>query len=276
MSRSISVPAHFYQQFPVDYLATHPAIGFRGWCTRILSMPLEESALVPMHLWNVGLVKELPWGPDSPYPGWTRMAEWVPRCRRIIRETIPPVFEAARAAGLWIVHVASSASYAERYSGYEKVKALAGPEPEPPTGAVKSDWVEEHTLERFGEGHSEDVAAGSRYLDFPPDLRPLDEEPVVVTTHQFNTFLREQGIWNLIYVGFAINWCLWFSPCGMSDMRRLGYRCSTIRQCVTTVERKESAPGMVNLQEAMWRTSLMFGYILDDQPFIHGLREVIE
>lgn len=274
MSRTITVPAHFYRQFPVDYTATHPAIGFKGWCTRILSMPLEKSALVPMHLWNVGLVNELPWEPDSPYPGWMRMAEWAPRCGKIIRETIPPVFDAVRRVGLPILHIASSASYAEHYPGYAKVKALARPEPEPPAGAVQSDWGEEHTRERFGEGHIEDVHAGSPYLDFPPNLRPLHEEPVVVTTHQFNAVLRERGIWNLIYVGFAINWCLWFSPCGMSDMRRLGYRCSTIRQCVTTVERKESAPQMLNLEEAMWRTSLMFGYIFDDQPFIQALREV--
>jgi hypothetical protein len=56
----------------------------------------------------------------------------------------------------------------------------------------------------------------------------------------------------------------------MSDMSRLGYRCSCIREGVTAVENKASTRGEFNKEQALWRTSLMFGYIHSARDFIEA------
>lgn len=59
-------------------------------------------------------------------------------------------------------------------------------------------------------------------------------------THQLNAVLREVGVWQVIGVSFAPNWCLRFSPGGKVDMSRLRYRCSCIEEAAAAVENRES------------------------------------
>jgi len=74
---------------------------------------------------------------------------------------------------------------------------------------------------------------------------------------------RAGGINHLIYLGFAINWCLLMSPGGMLDMRRYGVICSTIRQAVTAVENRETAETEAAKELALWRVSLAFGFVFE-------------
>ena len=62
----------------------------------------------------------------------------------------------------------------------------------------------------------------------------------MVRTHQLNAVLREVGVWQVIGVSFAPNWCLRFSPGGKVDMSRLRYRCSCIEEAAAAVENRES------------------------------------
>ncbi len=270
--RYITVPVRFYKHYPVDYDSPHPASGFAGWSTRALKIPLDQSALVCMHICNMGMDERLPWGPDAPYQGLLQTTEQVPRWRQTIIEHIVPLLAAARKAEMAVCHVASVENYASRYSQYHKVKNLAGDEPARPAGAVNSDWWDEHVADAFGPQYAPDSEASLENADFPLQARPEGDEPVVVTAHQLNAVLRARGIWNLIYVGFALNFCIWLSHCGMVDMRRFKYRCSVVRQCTTVVERKESTGERSHFYESLWKTAINFGYILDEQP----LREVLQ
>ena len=49
----------------------------------------------------------------------------------------------------------------------------------------------------FGKSFVESEEYYFDRLDFPDQAKPLDSEPVVVTTHQLNTVLREMEIWQL-------------------------------------------------------------------------------
>ena len=270
--RRITIPVHFYRHYPADYDSPHPASGFLGWCDKTLEMSLDESALVCMHIWNMGADDRLPWGPNAPYQGVMRMTEQVSRSHKAITEHIAPLLATARKTGLPIIHVASEENYALRYPQYHKVKEVSGAEPAQPAGAVNSDWWDDHVIDAFGKEYLTDTRAASDHFDFSPLARPQGEEPVVVTSHQLNAVLRQRGIWNLIYIGFSLNFCLWFSRCGMVDMRRLGYRCSVVRQCTTVVECKESTGEKSHFHESLWKTAINFGYILDDEP----LRQAME
>jgi hypothetical protein len=71
---------------------------------------------------------------------------------------------------------------------------------------------------------------------------------------------------HLVYVGFAVNWCLLMSPGGMVDMERHGLLCSTVPEAVTAVENRETARDEREKQQALWRVALAFGFVfgLDD------------
>lgn len=280
MGKVLRLPAHYYRQHDADLEADVPGRGYAGWTTRMLDVPLEKTALVSMHAWNPGLVDEIPAGPGSPYAGWFRMVEYLPRAMEISKEVFPPLLGAARKAGMAVVHVASEESYTERYEAYRRIREVAGPGPEMPPGAVddplKKQWQEERGTQMTGAHNQPDIAAGFKHIDFAPQAMPEPGEAVVINSHQLNAACREKGVWHLVYIGFALNWCLLASPGGMVDMRRMGYVCSTIRQATTAVENKESCTDELAKQIALWRVSLMFGYVFDVDPVLRALEEVAE
>ena len=280
MGEMLTLPAHYYRQHDADLGADVPGRGYAGWTTRTLDVPLERTALVSMHAWNPGLVDEIPPGPGSPYDGWFRMVEYLPRAMRISQDVFPPLLEAARHAGLSVIHVASSESYTASNDEYQRIKAMAGPEPESARGAaedpLKKQWQADRGRQMTGAHNQPDIAAGFKHIGFAPQAIPDAGEPVVINTHQLNAVCRERDVWHLIYIGFAINWCLLASPGGMIDMGRLGYVCSTIRQATTAVENGESCTEEWAKEIALWRVSLMFGYVFDVDPVIDALGQLSE
>ena len=273
-NRLLKLKGEYYRHYPVDFTkGTEGALGFKGWGESVDTVvPASETAIIPMHIWNIDFSPELPFSSDGPAGGVMDMLEWAARSAPIIRKEIPPVFKAARDAGIPLIHVASGEKYASKYPGYQKALDIAGPEPSglakaPGHGTVRPPDDRKNRL-IFGDRFGDDIDYYGARIDFPPQAKPLDSEHVVLTAHQLTEVLRSMGVWNLIYVGFAINWCLWFSPCGMSDMSRLGYRCNCIKECVTAVENRESTKGEFNKRQALWRTNLMFGYIHSAEDFI--------
>ena len=272
--RILMLTGEYYRHYPVDFAeGKEGAIGFKGWGGKEeITVSADETAIIPMHIWNIDISSELPFTSEGPAGGVMDMLEWASRSAPIIKTVIPPVFDAARKAGIPLIHVASGENYAKKYPGYQRALKLAGSEPAGPGKAPKHDIAKPPDDRKnelvFGERFTQSIDYYSERIDFPPQAKPLDNEYVVLTAHQLTEVLRNMGVWNLIYIGFAINWCLWFSPCGMTDMSRLGYRCNCIKECVTAVENRESARGEFNKQQALWRTSLMFGYIHSADDFI--------
>jgi hypothetical protein len=276
---TITLPAHYYRQHDATVGAEHPGQGFSGWTTCLLEVPLEKTALVSMHAWNPGLDPRIPDGPDSPYVGWFRVVEYLPRAIEITQKIFPPLLSGARAAELTVIHVASSESYTSGYPEYQRAKALAasaGVRPQSsPEGAVddplRRQWQEERRRQMYGAHNLAHIQEGSRHLDFASQALPAANEPVVIDSEQLNAVCRERGIWHLVYIGFAINWCLLASPGGMVDMSRMGYVCSTIRQATTAVENRESCVAEWAKELALFRVALMFGYVFDLDPMLEAL-----
>ncbi len=276
LNRILRLRGEYYRHHPADFsLGKESALGFKGWGDAVeVVAPAEETALVLMHVWNVGMTPELAWKPDGPAGGVMRMAEWAARTAPMIREDIPPLLAAARKAKLSVIHVAASEHYANKYPGYARALEISGPEPPAMPRAPRADEIKSPDDFKDALVFGPDFPNSFEYywnrIDFPDEAKPLDSEPVVVTTHQLNSILRNLGVWQLIYCGFAINWCLWFSPGGMNDMSRLGYRCSCIREGVSAVENRASTRDEFNKEQALWRTSLMFGYVHGSQDFIRA------
>jgi hypothetical protein len=198
--RILNLNCEYYCHYPVDFSrGKEGALGFRGWGKSVeISVPAEESALILMHIWNVGMTPELAWKADGPSGGVMLMAEWAARTVPMIRRDIPPIIAAARKARLPIIHIASSEHYANKYPGYRASLAVAGAEPPGPQraprdGEPKSPDDRKSAL-LFGERFPASEKFYELHIDFPDEAKPLEHEPVVVTTHQFNAVLRDLGI----------------------------------------------------------------------------------
>jgi nicotinamidase-related amidase len=264
----MKIIANYYQQFDADLTRDVPGERYGGW--QRAEIEIGRAALVVMHAWEAGT--------PSQYPGWYRAVEYIPRSQAICREVFPQLLSTVRTSELPVLHVVGGGDYYRHQPGYRKAIDLAGPAPAPPPGAIPDLILEQ--LRRFraervfvGCHNRPDVDRGFANLDFPPEARPLDTEGVAEDAPQLAALCRDLRVNHLIYVGFALNWCLLMSPAGMVDMSRLGFLCSTIRQATTAVENRETAREERNKQEALWRVALAFGFVFDLDDFLQGLRQ---
>jgi len=265
----IRLPAHYYQQFDADYSLEVPAEGYGGWKKATIEISREHTAVVIMHAWDAGTREE--------FPGWYRCVEYIPRANEIGAKVFPRLLTAVRGSGLRLFHVVGGGEYYKKLPGYLKTVELAGTSPEPPAPVDPDEIL--LRLRKFrsenvfvGTHNEEDVKRGFARLDFLPQARPLDEEPIAENTHQLLALCKRYGVNHLIYAGFAVNWCLLMSPGGMLDMSRHGVMCSVLRQAVTAVENKESARGELHKEEALWRVALAFGFVFDVDDFIAAIQ----
>jgi len=265
---TVTVPAHYYQQFDADLALDVPAEGYGGWGKADIPLALEHTAVVVMHAWDTGTPEE--------FPGWHRAVEYLGRADYIGQHVFPPLLAAVRRSPLHLFHVVGGGDYYRHLPGYQRAAALAGQEPEP-SPQVEADPVlgelrEFRRRHVFVGPHNEaDVKAGFQRVDFMPSARPLGDEGVAENGRQLFALCREAGVNHLIYTGFAINWCLLLSPGGMWDMQQYGVLCSTIREAVTAVENKETARQELCKSLALWRVALAFGFVFDLEDILTAL-----
>jgi nicotinamidase-related amidase len=264
----MKIPAQIYQQFDADYTRDVPAEGFGGWQTVDVELAPAHTALVVMHAWDCG-------GPAD-FPGWRRAVEYEPRARKILAQVFPPLLAAVRASPLPVFHVVGGGhDYYSHLPGHRRAVALAGKSA--PLAPVPADPAYQRLqalrAERVfvGPHNRADVDAGFARLDFAPEARPEGNEGIAENGAQLAALCRVHGVNHLIYVGFAINWCLLMAPGGMVDMARQGCLCSTIREAVTAVENRETAREEREKQSALWRVALEFGFVFMLPDFMGAL-----
>lgn len=268
--------AHYYRYHEADPALDVPAEGHQGWATKTVEVPRDQSALICMHFWNFGLDDRLPYRPEAPLAGWYRVQEYVSRMIPITRDIIPPLLAAARAHNLPVVHMANLPNL-RNCPGYTLAQQTAGPEPERADGAPRPPSRQEFEQGRlrdvYGAHNPPNDMGDVSLIDFPPQARPLDEEPVVISTHQLNAVCRQRDIWHLIYCGFCVNDCIQTSPGGMVDMTRLGYACSIIRDATTAAEYRETARAELAKQIALCKVSVTSGYVFESADLIAALAD---
>lgn len=266
----IVIPTWYYQHFDADYSRDVAEEGFGGWKREPLAISARHTAVVLMHAWDAGTREQ--------YPGWHRVVPYIPRADAICRDVFPGLLEAVRASELALFHVVGGGTYGRSLPGYQHAVELAGPEPAP-LPQVETDPFRDK-LAAFksaygfpGTHNKEDIDRGFLRLDFAPGTRPLDSEGVAENGRQLFALCKEKGVNHLIYMGFAINWCLLLSPGGMAEMQQYGVTCSALRQATTAVENKESARNQWCKELGLWRVALAFGFVYDVDDFVRALRE---
>lgn len=262
------LPAQLYRQYDADPSRDFPAEAYGGWHTVDVDLEAERTALVVMHAWDCGAPGE--------YPGWRRAVEYQPRAENILSNVFPRLLRAVRRSPLRLYHiVGGNRDYYSHLPGYGRAFTLAGPAQRPPRVTVDDSH---QTLQELrsrlgspGTHNHADIAAGLGRLDFAPQAHPAGDEGVARDADQLGALCRADGVNHLVYVGFAINWCLLMSPGGMIDMSRRGCICSTIAEAVTAVENRETARMELEKQQALWRVALEFGFVFHLEDFIAAL-----
>ncbi len=245
----ITLPARFYRAVPTS----RP----EGLVEEPWDLDVARTAFVSLHCWNVGC----PGGPPVPEDYWVDMgspenheAGW-----QIIQEAILPCLEAARQVGMPVVHVQP-----ERIG--DRYKRLQPPIPpqEPRSQGPAWGWspISDHQARRANRVHGEGFNdwPGWADLDFAGPVKPLEGETVIVTTDQFDAWLRERHIDTLIYVGFCTNLCILDSPASMKPMAGRGYRCVLLREATMAVEFPETLADRVHTQTAIRYVECWVGY----------------
>lgn len=279
MSRPMNVPHHYYRGYPVDFTGGRAAARtFKGWTSEAMDLDLDRSALLLMHLPDSGLRPEVRFAPDCPRPDLLGTAEWVPRTMDMVTKSLPPLVEAARAARLQVVHIAMNNWYAKDFPQRQRSIAEAGPAPAASTELTPLEdvsydtWSAERDRRIFPPMVAKpDAPKDVEHVYFPRDAQPSGDDLVAVHTWELHRLMKARGIVNLIYTGWALNWCLWFSPCGMLDMERLRYRPYAVRGACVAIENAESAVGEKNLDYAYWQTAAKFGYLFERDELTESL-----
>lgn len=268
MSRTAPIRSHYYRGYPPDFSAGRAAArGFLGWDAAPSEIDLDRSALILMHLPDAGLRPELAWGPNCPRPDLLGSAEWVPRTMDLVTRRLPPLVQAARAARLQIAHITMGNWYARDYPQRKRCIQEAGTPPPTPLEPLplgpEGDWEAARTKRVFRIADRPPGSPDTEETLFAPGLEPRDNDLVCSRTWELHRLLLARGIVNLIYTGWALNWCLWFSECGMNDMQRLRYRLFAVRGACVAIENAQSAQHESNLEYAYWMTSAKFGDLFE-------------
>jgi len=191
---------------------------------RDLSLPLDQTALVLVDVWSDHYI-------DS----------WRERAAAITRQRIVPLPQAARDAGMMVIHAPSP-----RIVESDHPEFMPAPEPGQPQDAPEWPPAEFRGIYRSGEfaafGRNPEPRlqeALARYVttqSIADVAAPVPGDSIIATGHQLHDLLCERQILHLIYAGFATNWCVIGRDYGIIAMNERGYDIVLIRDATTGVE----------------------------------------
>jgi nicotinamidase-related amidase len=280
-------------ELPVRHYRGVPASRPEGLATTTWTLDPARTALIELHCWNFGF----PGAPPVPEEYWVFMGSTQNHDRMlgVVTQVIAPLLEAGRRAGIPIVHVQPE-SVARRYpelvpsagqAASLRPKAEGGRRtaesdesgssalrPARQAGSLPHSPVSDDASRRSQRVHGEGYTQweGWSSLDVAEPVRPRLGDTMIVTTQQFDDWLRERGITTLIYTGFATNLCILESPAAMKPMRGLGYRCIIVREATMAVEFPDTLETLTHTRAAVQYIEAWVGYSTGAGDLMRALR----
>jgi nicotinamidase-related amidase len=255
-------------QLPVRYYrhGTEPGVecvegnfrhGEREW-----AVPVEQSALVLVDCWAEHFIKS-----HEANSG------------RIMRETLLPAVQAARAAGVTVIH-APSPTYVQAYPQWLAYASDHELGLEAPLAA--DDWPTAEFRKREGEFAqfakpaepkiTEWVKDPSRYRIYEP-LGPEPGDFVVATGDQLHRLLKHRKLLHLFYAGFATNICVLYRDYGTRAMAQRGYNIVLLRDATLGIESHDTLEGGWLTHAAIRSVEMMTGHTAATRDFIHACNQ---
>jgi nicotinamidase-related amidase len=187
-----------------------------------MAMPLEQTALVLVDLWNVHFI-----------------TSWLERETAVLQAKVLPAISAARRAGLAVVH-APSPPVAAQYDQLKRHKPA--PAWTPPTWPPAEFRDREGAYAAFKGPRDQPPGIGPWWgpldaqLSMSPAVTVLEDEYVLATGEQLHELAEQKGWLHLIYAGFATNWCIMNRDYGVRAMSGRGYNVVLLRDATMGVE----------------------------------------
>jgi nicotinamidase-related amidase len=225
------------------------------------SLPAEQAALVLVDCWAEHFI-----GSHAAASG------------RIIREILAPAVDAARAAGITIVH-APSPTYIEAYPqwvAYAGDRDLGLEPPPPPAGWPPAEFRrregEYEQFARFREPRVREwVTDPSRYR-IHAALEPQPGDFVIKTGDQLHRLLEHRKLLHLFYAGFASNICMLYRDYGTRAMSQRGYNVIVLRDCTTGIEMQETVEGQWLTRAALMSIEMSAGHSTTAADLVRACR----
>lgn len=226
---------------PVSFWRAVPSRNPDGHVPETQDIDLTRVCIVSMRAPNIGGPGG-PGGPPVPEEFWVDMgspqnhaADW-----EVMVNKVAPSLEAARAAGLTVVHIQPE-TIDNKYPESQPPRTVRAhhdaatiPTQNPGSRGPISDHATHRTERVHGAGFG--ALDSWKVLDFAETMRPNRSESVLVADDQWYDWLRARGIDTLICVGFCTNQCILEAPGGLRCMAPRGYRCIFLREATLGVE----------------------------------------
>lgn len=231
-----------------------------GYQAREWTLPTEQTALVLVDCWAEHFIET-----HQENSG------------RIMRETLAPVVEAARAAGITIIH-APSPTYIRAYPqwlAYASDREL-GLEPAPPS----DDWPPAEFRRKEGEYAQFARLPEPKVTSWVQDpsryriceaLEPHPGDFVVATGDQLHRLLKHRKLLHLLYAGFATNICVLYRDYGTRAMALRGYNVVLLRDCTIGIESSETVEEKWLTRAAIQSIELMTGHTTTSQELLGAI-----
>ncbi|KYH40884.1 MAG: hypothetical protein AYL32_009080 [Candidatus Bathyarchaeota archaeon B26-2] len=227
---------------------------------KTLSIDPKEAALILLDIWKEG------------------ESSFSKRAAEITLKRIVPVVEAARDAGVTVVH-APSPRVAKRYPQWTR---FAGDEEIEPPKRPPPDWPPPEFVRREGKysQYSRKIYRGPKYLQSllggPPEIadpvKPLPEDYVVTTGSHLHRLLKAEKILHLFYAGFYVNMCIQYRDYGMRAMGARGYNVILLRDCTTAIENHDTVDELLITKMSIRHIETLLGFSTTSEDFIKACR----
>jgi len=258
--KTIHIRPRYYRRYTdlgVEQLEQNCRHAYLEW-----SAPLKEAALVCLDIWDSDTHADMREIDD-----------------RVTRERIVPVVAACREHGLQMIH-APATPIAERHPNWVNLLAdeRAQPEwpdsPEWPPAEFRRKTGPYAQYARPAEPQAEPNREAMQRADFHELVRPVGDEPVILTGEELHRLCAQRGILHLFYVGFHTPGCMTKRSYGVPQMVRRGYGCILLRDCTNGMETHETFAEKVCMRGSIAYMEFQGAYTLTSDELIEALRSV--
>ena len=225
-----------------------------------MPLPVAETALVLVDLWNVHFIES-----------------WIERAAQITTECVVPVLDAARQAGLTIVHAPSPPVAAQ----YPQLQRHKPPEPSAPSAWPPSAFRSREADYAVYRGpRSQPPGIGVHWdklesqLSVSPAIDVKPEEFVIATGQQLHELMEERRILHLLFAGFATNWCVLGRDYGIRSMARYGYNIVLFRDATTGVEFPDTYDNLFTTEVASRAVEQQYGFSASNADFFEAVEKL--
>jgi len=198
---------------------------------------------------------------------------------QIMEKRLRPALDAARGAGVTIVH-APSPTYVHAYPqsvAYASERDL-GLEPAPPP----ADWPPAAFRRKEGEYAAYARAPEPKVQEWVKDpshyriadaVTPRPGDFVVATGDQLHRLLHHRRLLHLFYAGFAANICVLHRDYGTRAMAQRGYNVVLVRDCTVGIEAQDTVDGQWLTKAAVYSIEVSTGHSTTSDELIRACRE---